>query len=58
MKDFMLRCPDGHFVAPLKSAPYWFADAFCKACDDWVPMDYEDQMQAIRRFIASQEKLA
>lgn len=42
--DLMLRCSEGHFIADVRKAPVGFADGYCKACKDWVPLDCESQM--------------
>ena len=45
--DLMLRCRDGHFIADVRKAPYMFADAYCKGCDDIVMVDWPEQLKRV-----------
>ena len=53
--DFMIRCYSGHFIADARSLGPTFvlsvagmADAFCKGCKRWVPVDNREQLARLR----------
>ncbi|KKK68471.1 hypothetical protein LCGC14_2943720 [marine sediment metagenome] len=54
--DLMLRCFEGHFIIDVRKAPYMFADAYCKGCKDWVPVDGESQMRRVSMALRRMEE--
>ena len=62
--DFMIRCGRGHFIKDARSlgkafifSGWGMADAFCKACDDDMPVDGHDQMRRLAAAFRREEEL-